>query len=198
MNEQSEETLIKRCKDGDLQAFEELISKYETKVFNITFRILGDYAEAEDVSQDIMVKVFKSIKGFKEQSSFYTWLYRITVNECMDMVKKRKKAVLYSIDSPFETEDDEIKREIQDKGESVEEKVERNELRKYLAEAMNLLSCEHKTVIVLRDVQGFSYEEIAEIIKCPPGTVKSRINRARSELKDLLMKNKELFVSKSV
>jgi len=198
MKEQSEQTLIKRCKDGELQAFEELISKYETKVFNITFRILGDYTEAEDISQDILVKVFRSIKGFKEQSSFYTWLYRITVNECMDAVKKRKKTVAYSIDSPIETEDDVIKREIQDSGESVEEKVERKELRKYLADAMNLISHEHRMVIVLRDIQGFSYEEIAEIIKCPPGTVKSRINRARCELKDILMKNRELILSKSV
>ncbi|MGE5329422.1 MAG: RNA polymerase sigma factor [Deltaproteobacteria bacterium] len=198
MSEQSEQILIKRCKDGDLQAFEELISKYETKVFNITFRILGDYTQAEDVSQDIMVKVFRTIKGFKEQSSFYTWLYRITVNECMDMVKKRKRTLTYSIDSPLDTEDGEIKTEIQDSSESVEGTVERNELRRYLADAMNSLSPEHKTVIVLRDVQGFSYEEIAEIIKCPPGTVKSRINRARLELKNLLMKNRELFLSKSV
>lgn len=198
MKEQSEVTLIKLCKEGDLQAFEELISKYEARVFNITFRILGDYAEAEDVSQDILVKVFRFIKGFKEQSSFYTWLYRITVNECMDVINKRKKAVIYSIDTPIETENDEIAREIQDKGESVEEKAERNELRKYLAEAINSLSSEHRAVIVLRDVQGFSYEEIAEIIKCPPGTVKSRINRARCELKDLLLKNRELFLRKTV
>ncbi|MGE5474974.1 MAG: RNA polymerase sigma factor [Ignavibacteriales bacterium] len=198
MKEQSEETLIRLCKDGNLQAFEELIKKYESRVFNITFRILGNHSEAEDISQDILVKVFKYIKGFKEQSSFYTWLYRITVNECMDVINKRKKAVVYSIDAPIETENDEIAREIKDNSESVEEKAERNELRKYLAEAINSLSSEHKTVIVLRDVQGFSYEEIAEIIKCPPGTVKSRINRARCELKDMLMQNRELFLSKTV
>jgi len=198
MNEQSEQALIGRCKNGDLQAFEELISKYEVKVFNITFRILGDYTEAEDVSQDILVKVFKYIKGFKEQSSFYTWLYRITVNECMDMVKKKKKDFICSLDSPLGIGDGEVAREIQDNGESVEQKVVRNELRKYLADAMKLLKDEHRIVIVLRDVQGFSYEEISEIIKCPPGTVKSRINRARCELKDILMKNRELFFSKSV
>lgn len=198
MNQQSEQALIKRCKDGDLKAFEDLISKYETKVFNITFRMLGDYTEAEDVSQDILIKVFKSIKGFKEQSSFYTWLYRITVNECLDMIKKKKKTAAYSLDAPLETEKEEMKREIEDTGESVEDKVERNELRKYLAEAMGTLSNEHKAVIVLRDIQGFSYEEIAEIVKCPPGTVKSRINRARCELKDILSKNKELFLTRSV
>jgi len=198
MNEQSEQALIKRCKNGDLQAFEELISKYEAKVFNITFRILGDYTEAEDVSQDILIKVFKYIKGFKEQSSFYTWLYRITVNECMDMVKKRKKNSACSLDSPLEFGDDEVTREIQDSGESVEQKVVRNELRKCLADAIKLLKDEHRIVIVLRDVQGFSYEEISEITKCPPGTVKSRINRARCELKDILMKDRELFLSKSV
>ncbi len=198
MPEENEKTLIDKCRKGDIHAFEELISSYEKKIFNIVYRIVGDYNDAEDISQEIFIKVFRSINNFKERSSFYTWLYRIAVNECMDILKKKKKTAAYSIDTPIQTEDDQIPREIKDYGESPEEKVERKELRNYIESALNSVTYEHRTMIVLRDIQGLSYEEIAEIVKCPAGTVKSRINRARKALKELLSDKKELFLDYSV
>lgn len=194
----AEGELICKCKIGDIEAFEELISKYEKKVFNICLRILGNYGEAEDVSQDVFIKVFKYINSFKGNSSFYTWLYRITVNECMDLFNKKKKVIAFSMDEPIENGEEEVQREYRDKHESVEEKVERIELRKNIETGMQKLSIEHRTMIVLRDIQGFSYEEIAEMLGCPPGTVKSRINRARSHLKDILLEDKELFLNYKV
>lgn len=195
---ENEKVLIDRCKNGEIQAFEELIRGYEKKVFNIVFRIIGNYDDAQDISQDIFVKVFKSIRNFKEKSSFYTWLYRITVNECMDIIKKRKKASVYSLDTPIESDGDQITRDIKDSSESPEEKIERKELRSYIEEALNSISHEHRVMIILRDMQGFSYEEIALITKCPEGTVKSRINRARKALKELLSGKKELFLNNKV
>lgn len=198
MTGQSEEILVNRSKIGDIEAFEELISKYQKRVFNIVLRIVGNADEAEDVSQEVFLKVFKSIAGFKGNSSFYTWLYRITINECMDFIKKRKKTAAYSLDAPLETDEDELKKEVEDKSESTEDKVERKEVREYIVKALMTLTAEYRSVIVLRDIQGFSYEEIAHILKCPEGTVKSRINRARSELKNRLSKNMELFAKYNV
>lgn len=194
MIKENEKNLIAKCRNGDVGAFEELISGYEKKVFNIVYRMIGDYNDALDVSQEIFINVFRSIKNFRENSSFYTWLYRIAVNECMDYMKKKKKAVIYSIDAPVEAGDNDVVREIKDDGETVEEKVERNELRKSIEEALSCLSYEHRVMIVLRDIQGLSYEEIAQTVKSPTGTVKSRINRARQALKELLVKKQELFL----
>ena len=198
MTKENESILIDKCKKGDINAFEELISGYEKKVFNIVYRITGDYNDAEDISQDVFIKVFKAIKNFKEQASFYTWLYRITINECMDKIKKKKKAIVYSLDVPIETEGDEITREVKDERELPDEKIERKELRSYIQAALNSISYEHRTMIILRDIQGFSYEEIAEMLKCPGGTVKSRISRARKVLKDLLNSKRELFFNSKV
>jgi RNA polymerase sigma-70 factor (ECF subfamily) len=198
MSKQNEKILIDRCINGDIEAFEELISDYEKKVFNIALRIIGNYNDAEDISQEIFIKVFKSIKNFKGNSSFYTWLYRIVVNECFDIAKKKKKVLAFSIDTPIVTGDDEVQRDIKDRSKLPEEEFENKELRKEIQKALNMISNEHRTMIVLRDVQGFSYDEISEMLKCPPGTVKSRINRARKALKELLSEQKELLLKQKV
>lgn len=198
MEKIKEKILIDRCKNGDVAAFEELISGYEKRVFNIIYRIIGDYNEAEDISQEVFIKVFRTIKNFKEKSSFYTWLYRVAVNECINVLKERRKIYAYSVDSPIKVEDDEIIREIRDDKESPEKRFEYKELRACLEDALNRISYEHRMMIVLRDIQGFSYEEIAEIMQCPTGTVKSRISRARKALRELLAENKELFLDYTV
>ncbi len=198
LSKQNERGLIEKSKNGDVKAFEDLISGYEKKVFNIVYRIVGDYNDAQDVSQEVFIKAFRAIGNFRGKSSFYTWLYRIAVNECMDAMKARKKTTALSINAPVGDEDSGIAREIKDDGESLEEKVERNELRSIIEKALNRMPYEHRIMIVLRDVQGFSYEEIAAMLKCPAGTVKSRINRARRALKELLLSNKELFLNRKV
>jgi len=160
--------------------------------------MLGNFADAEDITQEIFLKVFKSIKNFNGSSSFYTWLYRISVNECIDLIKKNKKVIQFSTDAPINVNDDEIERDIKDTGRSPEEEYEIIELRKEIEKALNHLSQEHRTMIVLRDIQGFSYEEIAVMLKTPEGTVKSRINRARNALKELLKDKTEQFLKKTV
>lgn len=185
--------LVKRAKDGDVEAFERLVEGYQKKVFNIAYRMLGNYDDASELAQEALIKIYKSIKSFKEESSLSTWIYRITTNVCLDELRKRKsKAVVY-IDENIRSEDEEINRQIEDNKPTPDQKAEQNELRKTINTAIQSLSQEHKIVIILRDIQGLSYDEIAEILKCPPGTVKSRINRARLSLKEILLSKKELF-----
>ncbi len=187
-----ERLLIKSSKSGDIQSFEELISIYEKKAYNIALRIMGNEEDAKDMTQEAFVRIFKSIANFKEQSAFSTWMYRIVTNVCLDEMRKRKNEKLISIDSGFETEDGEIKLELKSNSETPEEAYHRKENKQVIVGAINELNDEYKSVIVLRDVQGFSYEEIASILSCSIGTVKSRINRGRNLLKDKLKSRLEL------
>jgi RNA polymerase sigma-70 factor (ECF subfamily) len=189
----SEKILIKRSKNGDIGAFEDLIEEYQQKVFNIALRMLGNYEDASDIAQEVFIKVFRAIKGFKGKSSFSTWLYRIATNTCLDELRKRKnKKVLY-IDEDIKLEDSDLQRQIEDDSPTPDVIAEKKEIGAIVNEAIDKLSDEHKAAIILRDIQGFSYLEIAEILNCPEGTVKSRINRGRRTLKELLENKLELL-----
>lgn len=190
---ENEKYLLVKAKNGDIEAFETLIESHQKKVFNIALRMVGNYEDAAELAQDVFVRIFKSIKGFKEESSFSTWVYKITTNVCLDELRKRKNKNTVSLDENIKVEDGEIKREIRDYKESPEEALEKKELKKAVHHAINALPDMQKTMIVMRDIHGFSYEEIAQMVKCPDGTVKSRINRARRELKEILLRKKELF-----
>ena len=191
MNE-LENLLIQKSQDGDVESFEKLIKQYQKRAFNISYRMLGNVEDAKDVTQDSFIKIYKSIRKFKGQSSFSTWLYKVVTNTCLDFIRKRDKHKVYSYDQPSETEDGEIIREFADLKNNTEEIVERKLLKDTVNKAINLLSENHKTMIVLRDIRGFSYDQIAQILTCSQGTVKSRMNRARHVLKNLLEEKMEL------
>ncbi|NSW92293.1 MAG: sigma-70 family RNA polymerase sigma factor [Firmicutes bacterium] len=189
-----EKDLIRKSQKGDIEAFEQLIESYQKKVFNIALGMMGNYDDANDISQEVFIKVFKSIRNFRQQSSFSTWLYRITTNACLDELRKRKNSKnIISIDQVIHLENGEVVRQIEDDGPTPESTAERNELKEAVRDAIFQLSNEHKEVIILRDIQGFSYDDIAKIISCPQGTVKSRINRARNMLKEILKSKMELW-----
>lgn len=188
-----EKLLLDKAKSGDIAAFEELIEGYQRKIFNIALRIVGNYDDANDLSQEVLIRIFKSIGSFKEQSSFSTWIYRITTNVCLDDIRKRKNRRVVSLDEEIKVEDGEMQRQIVSNDPLPEETAEKEELRELVNGAISSLSEEHRLVIVMRDLQGFSYEEIARILKCPEGTVKSRINRARLALKNVLQSKRELL-----
>lgn len=190
---QNEVFLIKKAAKGDVDAFEMLIEEYQKKVYNIALGILKNHDDANDIAQEVFIKIFKSIKNFKGESSFSTWIFRITTNACLDEIRKRKNNQTVSTDENIVLDDGEVTKQIIDDGPSPDEIYEKNELKKYVAKAISNLGEEHRTVIVLRDIQGFSYDEIADILDCPKGTVKSRINRARLMLKDILKKDRELY-----
>ncbi len=181
----SEILLIKRSQKGDVEAFEELIRDYKKIAFNIALRILKNKEDAEDISQEALIKAYSSIDRFNMKSTFKTWLYRIVVNTCLDF-KRKKTLITYSLDEPIKTETSEIKMQIQDNKSNPDVIFERELNSKMVLEAVNQLEYDFKTIIILRDIQGFSYQEISEILSCNPGTVKSRLNRARKKLKTVL------------
>lgn len=189
-----EKDLLERSKAGDIAAFEQLIEGYQRRIFNIALRMLGNYDDAGDLTQEVLIRIYKSIKNFKEQSSFSTWIYRITTNVCLDEIRKRKNRKFISLDEEIRLEDGDMKRQIESDEPSPEASAEAGELKKMVNDSIALLSEEHRIVIVLRDIQGFSYEEIAEMQKLPEGTVKSRINRARQALKNILKSRRELLL----
>ncbi|WHH59938.1 sigma-70 family RNA polymerase sigma factor [Petroclostridium sp. X23] len=185
-----EKMMVQKCKGGDMAAFEQLIENYQKKVFNIAYRILGNPDDASDMAQEVFLKVYKSISNFKEESSLSTWIYRIATNVCLDEVRKRKKAAVVSINSTIQLEDGEINVQMEDEGPGPDQLVEEKELREEVRKAIESLNDEHKVAIILRDINGFSYEEISNILQCSLGTVKSRINRARNALKNILLKER--------
>jgi RNA polymerase sigma-70 factor (ECF subfamily) len=189
----NEKILLKKARNGDIEAFELLIEDYQKKAFNVAYRMMGNSEDANDLVQEALIRIFKSIKNFKEQSSFSTWVYRIVTNVCLDELRRRKNKFTISIDEDIQLEDGNVKRQIESEGPTPEESLESKEIQDIVTKAIEELSNEHKKVIVLRDIQGFSYDEISDIMKCPEGTVKSRINRARKALREILKKQKELL-----
>ncbi len=190
---ENEKYLLEKSKEGDIEAFEYLVTKYQKKVFNIALRLLGNYDDASELTQEAFIKIYKSIKNFKEESLLSTWIYRIATNVCLDELRKRKKRWVLSLDEEIQSEDGGIHRQVEDDSPTPDVIAEINDTKNTINKAIRKLQEEHRIVLILRDLQGFSYEEIAKIINRPEGTVKSRINRARSELRELLLKNGELF-----
>lgn len=196
MADKHEKDLIEKSKKGDAQAFEELILSYQKKVLNLAYRMLGSVSEAEDAAQEIFIKVFRSLYSFNEKSAFSTWLYKVATNVCLDILRKRKRqngGAMVSINR-YNADDDEYELPIEDGAPSPHEEAQKKEAMRALKSALDLLSEEQRAVIVMRDINGLSYEEIADIAGCSLGTVKSRINRSRLALRKLLEKDKELFI----
>lgn len=177
--------LIKQSQKGNVDAFEELIKDYKKVAYNIALRVLRNKEDAEDISQEALLKVFKNIGSFNMQSTFKVWMYRIVVNTCLDF-KRKKKVETYSIDEKLQTEDSELTKEISDNTNNPDVILGKKLESKMLSDAVNELEEDFRIAIVLRDLQGFSYKEIASMLSCSEGTVKSRINRARKKLKDIL------------
>lgn len=181
----NEADAIKRIKNGDIEAFEDIVALYETKVCGIIYQIVRNQNEVEDIAQEVFIKVFKNINKFEEKSSLYTWIYRITVNMCIDTMKKRKSVVY--IDEKLETGDGEIERQFES-DQKTDEIYEKKELKDIINKCIEELPEKQRMMIILRDIKGFSYEEISSFTKTNIGTVKSQINRARLKLKELLEK----------
>ncbi|MEG6611909.1 sigma-70 family RNA polymerase sigma factor [Pseudoclostridium thermosuccinogenes] len=188
-----EKDLLKKARNGDIEAFEQLIEDYQKRVFNIALRMIGNYDDANELAQEVFIRIFKSIKDFKEESSLSTWIYRITTNVCLDEIRKRKNKNVVSLDEEVKLEEGDLQRQVEDTRPTPDVIAEKNEVRKLVKDAIMSLPEEQRTVIILRDIQGFSYEEIAKIMKCPEGTVKSRINRSRQILRDRLKPKMELL-----
>ncbi len=186
---QSEEQLLQKSLSGDTRAFEELVDQYQGKVYALAFRYMGSEEDASDMAQEALLKAYKSLRLFKGNSSFGTWLYRITTNVCLDELRKRKRRISpLSLDEPLAMQDgEEVDKEIADQSPGADILYEQKEFSDYIQTLLDELRPEHKTAIVLRDVMELSYEEIAQTLDCSLGTVKSRISRARDMLRKKLV-----------
>ncbi len=187
-----EKLLVKKSQSGDVESFELLISSYDKRAYNIAYRVMGNEEDAKDMAQEALLRIFRSIKDFKGQSSFSTWLYRIVTNVCLDELRRRKNEKYVSMDSTIQTDSGELHMELCSDKETPESVYERVEQRELIKSAISELNEDYRSVIVLRDIQGFSYEEISNILDCSLGTVKSRINRARNMLRERLKSSVEL------
>ena len=175
--------LVKRAKAGDYQAFDLLVLKYQSRLISTAFKFVKDLQTAEDLVQDSFIKSFKSIGSFREDSSFYTWIYRITVNTSKNyLVSKKRKDELLQTD--ISKEENHVIEPI-DK-DTPEDFFYANQLHKIIIESLNRLGEDTKTALTLREFDGLSYEQIAEVVNCPVGTVRSRIFRGREVIDDAI------------
>ena len=176
--------LVERCQQNDLEAFEELVRRYQARIYNFVCKTTNNPADAEDMAQEVFIRVYKSIHRFRSESTFQTWLYRIAHNICVDRSRRsqRQVPVAYSLDAPTEDDGEEHPRDLPDRTGNPEQVAERTELQQRVWGCLAQMSEKLRTVIVLYDIQGLSYEEIAETLSCPLGTVKSRLFNARAEL----------------
>lgn len=184
----ADEPLVERAKRGDMSAFELLVDRYERRVYNLAYRLMGNHEDASDTAQEAFIRVFQSLPEFRGDASFSTWLTKITTNLCLDELRRRKRQQAQtSLDEPYETEDGEVGRQVAAEGDGPERSLERKELQLVVQQGIQSLSEEYRSVVVLRDMQGLSYVEIADITGLSLGTVKSRLNRARQQLKEKLV-----------
>ena len=184
-----QENIIARARRGDADAFEQLVVAYRDQVFRLALRMCGNEADADEVAQEAFLSAWKALPNFRGDSRFSTWLYQLTSHAAIDLMRREKRQI---------TAEDITEVSAPDPGPSPQQQAERSETRQAVRDAMGQLSPEYRQIVVLRFLQELSYEEIGAVLKLPPGTVKSRLNRAKSQLKDILSKSGNLFGAGSV
>ena len=187
-NKEIDLVLVKRAKSGDYQAFDLLVLKYQSRLISTAFKFVKDVQIAEDIVQDSFIKAFNALESFREDSSFYTWIYRITVNTSKNfLVSKKRKSELLNSDlseeASYEIEPVETY--------SPEDLLQATQLKKVITETIDQLGEDTRTALTLRELDGLSYEQIAEVVNCPVGTVRSRIFRGREVIDEAISQYKQ-------
>lgn len=186
-----ERLLIRKLRERDEKAFREMIERYGDQVYNLTFRMLGNREEAEDLAQEVFITVFKSIDSFRGESKFSTWLYRITANHCKNRIKylaRRHDRKQHEFDEMLVKEGADSALTAPSQSRRPDKHVEGIELEKIMQRCIAELDEDHRILIVLRDIQDLTYDEICTITNLPDGTVKSRLHRARLALRKKMLK----------
>jgi RNA polymerase sigma-70 factor, ECF subfamily len=182
---EDEPALVAAARGGDLKAFEELVSRYERKIFRLAMNITGNREDAEDVMQEAFLKSYSHLQEFQGDSRFYTWLVRIAVNEALMKLRKRRPGQV-SLDDPGEPGEESFPQEVRDWGPSPEQHFAQTELAGILSEAIEKLEPGYRMVFVLRDIEELSTEDVAGLLSLSEAAVKSRLLRARLKLRDIL------------
>ena len=183
--------LVLSSQKGDIVAFESLVVRHQKRMLNVAFRLLGDYDEACEVVQDAFVSAYKNIRTFRGDSKFTTWLTAITLNlskNRLKQIKARQSHVSYTLDDPLWTDDAELTRDAPSKEPSALDRLEKQDVRGKVQDCIKALEPEYREVLVLREMQDFSYGEIGGMLNIQEGTVKSRLFRARAAVRDCLKK----------
>jgi len=186
IHQEEDEALVARAQRGDSSAFDVLVDRYKQRLYGTVYHMTANHEDANDLVQDAFIKAYKSLRSFKGQSSFYTWIYRIAVNRTINFMKRRKDRGHFSlndVDANIETDPDyvELMSHITPRRE-----VGLNELQEKLNESLQKLSEEHRAVVIMHDVQGMTHADIAKALDCSEGTVRSRLFYARQQLQGLL------------
>ena len=187
-NKELDLVLVNRAKSGDYQAFDLLVLKYQSRLISTAFKFVKDVQIAEDIVQDSFIKAFNALESFREDSSFYTWIYRITVNTSKNfLVSKKRKSELLNSDlseeASYEIEPVETY--------SPEDLLQATQLQKVITETFDQLGEDTRTALTLRELDGLSYEQIADVVNCPVGTVRSRIFRGREVIDEAISQYKQ-------
>lgn len=189
-NARKEKELIAKAKAGDVESFESLILSCKGKAYNIACRYMKNEEDAMDVLQESFIKIYRHLDKFNEQSQFDTWVYRIVVNAANDMLRKNKSKS--PMDSIYKNDDyEDVVIDIPDKSSRPDQLLEQKEESNYILQCLEKVGHDHKEILILRDIRGFSYDEIAEILECSMGTVKSRLSRARQNLKEIYLSQEQ-------
>lgn len=183
MTKDEEFALIERVLAGDTDAFEPLVTEHQNMVYRLAYRMVGNEQDAWDVSQDTFLKAFNALSSFRGESRFSTWLYRLAGNAATDLLRSRKSGKIVSLD---EMQEDNPSFDVTDDAPTPEAELDRRETQRALSEALMKLPEDSRKIITLREIGGLSYDEIAETLSLEIGTVKSRLNRARGKLCELL------------
>ena len=177
------------CQGGDVDAFEVLVQRHQKRMLNISYRIIGNYDEACEMVQETFISAYKHIKGFKGQAKFSTWLYAICINlskNRLRQVRARLHREPHSVGNPIQGTHGQIAADPPSSNPSPLDRLEERDIQQKVQGCINTLDAEFKEVLILRDIQGFSYDEISDMLKIPEGTVKSRLFRAREGMRDCL------------
>ncbi len=194
MTAREDRELIERSRNGDREAFDELVRRYEKQAYNLAYRLTGNYDDASDVVVEAFVRAFQGLHTFRGEAHFGTWLYRVVLNTFYDTRKRAKGSQhTVSLEEELELDGDTLTRQIEDTSPGPQELVEQQERDEILQRAIDQLPPERRVLVVLYHFENLSYEEIAQILKLPVGTVKSRLNRARLALREILEPSRELF-----
>lgn len=186
MTREEETQLVLRVQNGDQSAFEKLVLDNQNRVFNLAMRMVNNEEDALDMSQEAFIKAYNSIDNFRGESRFSVWLYRLTTNVCLDFLRSKTRKAHSSL-TFTEDEEDGKELEIPDERFSPDSITERNELREAIARGLNALPADYRAILLLREIESLSYDEIALVLELEEGTVKSRIFRARKKLCEILI-----------
>jgi len=176
------EILFSKAQAGDMEAFEIFMAAYEKLIYNAAYRMLSNSHDCEDIAQEVLIKVYKNISKCKNAASFKSWLLRIVHNTCIDEIRKRKNKATISLDKEPESDDGPMENQLLKDENTPETELIKKDINLQINKAIDNLPVDYRAVIILRDVNGLSYDEIAKITNVNLGTVKSRIARARSNL----------------